>query len=326
MEGADGLPRTAYVLNQPGADIDSDHDSENGERGSENECDTTRGPLDSPPPTKRYFKQFKGSARFRGGERTRNQGAHGHTRRLASGNVQVHRGLGEGPVGTLKIGVLGTGAVGRAVGGKLMQLGHDVVFGTRDVAKTLADTKPDYMGNPPFSAWIKTNPKAKLVPFAAAAAHGEVLVNATAGAASLKALSAAGERNLVGKILIDISNALDFSKGMPPSLIVCNTDSLGEQIQRAFPKAKVVKTLNTMTNMVMVNPDLVAKGDHDVFVSGNDAGAKAKVTEILRSFGWKRVIDLGDITTARGAEMVLPIWVQLMGAMKTPMFNFKIAQ
>ncbi len=113
---------------------------------------------------------------------------------------------------------------------------------------------------------------------------------------------------------------------MPPSLIVCNTDSLGEQIQRAFPKAKVVKTLNTMTNMVMVNPDLVAKGDHDVFVSGNDAGAKAKVTEILRSFGWKRVIDLGDITTARGAEMVLPIWVQLMGAMKTPMFNFKIAQ
>jgi len=226
----------------------------------------------------------------------------------------------------LKIGVLGTGAVGRAVGGKLMELGHDVVFGTRDVAKTMADTKPDYMGNPPFSVWIKTNPKAKLVPFAAAAAHGEVLVNATAGAASLKALSAAGERNLAGKVLIDISNALDFSKGMPPSLIVCNTDSLGEQIQRAFPKAKVVKTLNTMTNMVMVNPDLVAKGDHDVFVSGNDAGAKAKVTEILRSFGWKRVIDLGDITTARGAEMVLPIWVQLMGAMKTPMFNFKIAQ
>lgn len=125
---------------------------------------------------------------------------------------------------------------------------------------------------------------------------------------------------------MDISNPLDFSRGMPPSLIVCNTDSLGEQIQRDFPKAKVVKTLNTMTNMVMVNPDLVAKGDHDVFVSGNDAGAKARVTEILRSFGWKRVIDLGDITTARGVEMVLPIWVQLMGALKTPVFNFKVAQ
>ncbi len=226
----------------------------------------------------------------------------------------------------MKIGVLGTGAVGRAIGGKFMELGHDVVFGTRDVAKTMADTKPDYMGNPPFSAWIKTHPQAKLAPFADSAAHGEVLVNATAGAASLKALNAAGERNIAGKVLIDISNALNFSKGMPPSLIVCNTDSLGEQIQRAFPKAKVVKTLNTMTNMVMVNPDLVAKGDHDVFVSGNDAGAKAKVTEILKSFGWKRVIDLGDITTARGVEMVLPIWVQLMGTMKTPMFNFKIAR
>jgi len=226
----------------------------------------------------------------------------------------------------LKIGVLGTGAVGRAVGGKLMELGHEVVFGTRDLAKTMAETKPDYMGNPPFSAWIKAHPKAKLVPFADAAAHGELLVNATAGAASLKALSAAGERNLAGKVLIDISNPLDFSKGMPPSLTVCNTDSLGEQIQRAFPKAKVVKTLNTMTNLVMVNPALVAKGDHDVFLSGNDAGAKAKVAEILRSFGWKRVIDLGDITTARGVEMVVPVWVQLMAAMKTPVFNFKIAQ
>ena len=226
----------------------------------------------------------------------------------------------------LKIGVLGTGAVGRAVGGKLMELGHEVVFGTRDIAKTMAETKPDYMGNPPFSAWIKAHPKAKLVPFADAAAHGELLVNATAGAASLKALSAAGERNLAGKVLIDISNPLDFSKGMPPSLTVCNTDSLGEQIQRTFPKAKVVKTLNTMTNMLMVNPALVAKGDHDVFLSGNDAGAKAKVAEILRSFGWKRVIDLGDITTARGVEMVVPVWVQLMAAMKTPVFNFKIAQ
>lgn len=226
----------------------------------------------------------------------------------------------------MKVGVLGTGAVGRAVGGKLMELGHDVVFGTRDVAKTMADTKPDYMGNPPFSVWIKTHPKAKLVPFADAAVHGEILVNATAGVASLMALDAAGEKNLAGKVLIDIANPLDFSKGLPPSLLVCNTDSLGEQIQRAFPDAKVVKTLNTMNNMVMVNPSSVAKGDHDVFVSGNDAAAKARVTEILRSFGWKRVTDLGDITTARGVEMVVPVWVQLMGAMKTPMFNFKIVR
>jgi predicted dinucleotide-binding enzyme len=206
-----------------------------------------------------------------------------------------------------------------------MELGHDVVIGTRDVRKTMAHAEPDYMGNPPFGVWLKTHDKAKLATFSEAATHGELLVNATTGAASLDALKLAGERNLAGKILIDIANPLDFSKGMPPTLAVCNTDSLGEKIQRAFPKAKVVKTLNTMTNMVMVDPKLVANGDHDVLVSGNDFEAKAKVTEVLQSFGWRNIIDLGDITTARGAEMLLPIWVRLMGALQTPMFNFKIA-
>lgn len=226
----------------------------------------------------------------------------------------------------LRVGVLGTGAVGRAIAGKLMELGHDVVIGTRNVAKTIAHTEPDYMGNPPFSVWHKTHDKARLATFAEAAAHGELLVNATAGMASLDALRSAGERNLAGKILIDIANPLDFSKGMPPTLGVCNTDSLGEQIQLAFPRAKVVKTLNTMNNMIIVNPNLVANGDHNVFVSGNDAQAKAKVTELLKTIGWRHIIDLGDITTARGVEMVLPIWVRMMGALQTPMFNFKIAR
>src|SRR6266571_5384030 len=134
----------------------------------------------------------------------------------------------------------------------------------------MAHVEPDYMGNPPFSVWHKTHDKVRLATFAEAAALSELLVNATAGMASLDVLQAAGEKNLAGKILIDIANPLDFSKGMPPSLLVCNTDSLGEQIQRAFPTARVVKTLNTMTNMIMANPNLVAKGDHDVFVSGND--------------------------------------------------------
>jgi len=123
------------------------------------------------------------------------------------------------------------------------------------------------------------------------------------------------------------SNALDFSKGMPPTLSVCNTDSLGEQIQRALPDTKVVKSLNTLTCTLMVNPALVAGGDHDVFVSGNDAAAKGKVVEILKGwFGWKNVIDLGDITTSRGVEMAVIFWVSLMGAQKTSMFNYKIVR
>ena len=153
------------------------------------------------------------------------------------------------------------------------------------------------------------------------------MINATSGTVSLEALRLAGEQNLRGKILIDVSNPLDFSKGMPPTLTVCNTDSMGEQIQRAFPDAKVVKTLNTTNVNVMVDPAQVAGGDHDLFVSGNDAAAKARVTELLRQwFGWRTVIDLGDITTARGVEMLLPVWLRLMGALGTPLFNFKIAR
>lgn len=137
----------------------------------------------------------------------------------------------------------------------------------------------------------------------------------------------AGKQNLKSKILIDIANALDFSKGMPPTLAVCNNDSLGEQIQRAFPDTKVIKTLNTVNCNLMVNPGHVANGNHDIFVSGNDAEAKAAMTKILKEwFGWKSVIDLGDITSARATEMLLPIWVRLMGKFQSPNFNFKIVQ
>jgi predicted dinucleotide-binding enzyme len=153
-----------------------------------------------------------------------------------------------------------------------------------------------------------------------------VRLSSTNGSASLDALALAGAANLTGKILIDISNALDFSRGMPPSLFVSNTDSLGEQIQRAFPQTRVVKTLNTVNAFVMIDPARVAGGDHTMFLSGNDAAAKTAVADLLRSFGWRDIVDLGDITMARGQEMYLPLWLRLWGVAKGPMFNVKFVR
>lgn len=226
----------------------------------------------------------------------------------------------------MKIGVLGTGPVGQAIAAKLAELGHRVFVGTRDPAATLARTNPDTFGNPPFKVWREKHPQVEFGTLAQAALHGELLVNATSGTGSVEALKATGEKNLAGKILIDIANPLDFSRGMPPSLTVCNTDSLGEQIQRTFPEVKVVKTLNTMNAYLMVGPGQLAGADHTVFVSGNDAPAKTSVTELLQSFGWKDIVDLGDITTARGTEMMLPIWVRVWGATGNPMFSFKLVR
>ncbi len=216
----------------------------------------------------------------------------------------------------MNIGVLGTGMVGSAIGTKLIQLGHKVKMGSRTA------------NNEKAAEWVKTNgANASQGTFADAAAFGEMLFNCTSGSGSLDALKAAGAQNLKEKILIDIANPLDFSKGFPPSLTVCNTDSLAEQIQRTFPQLKVVKTLNTMNYYIMVNPSLVPD-DHNVFLSGNDAGAKAKAKEVLHSFGWKEenMIDLGDITTVRGTEQLLPIWVRLFGLWQTSDFNFKIVR
>jgi hypothetical protein len=159
--------------------------------------------------------------------------------------------------------------------------------------------------------------------FANAAAFGEIVFNCTAGAGSLDALEATGAANLRGKILVDVANPLDFSHGMPPSLFAGNTDSLGERIQAAFPEARVVKTLNTVNANVMVDPGRVP-GESDVFVCGNDAGAKSEVTRILKDFGWRSVIDLGDITAARGTEFYLHLWLRLWGAFKTPDLNIHV--
>lgn len=226
----------------------------------------------------------------------------------------------------MKIAVLGTGMVGQALAGRLAELGHEVSVGTRDVAATMGKTTPDGMGNPPYATWAAAHPQVRLATFADAAASAEILVNATSGSVSIAALQAAGSDNLAGKILIDIANPLDFSQGFPPTLFVKDTDSLGEQIQAAFPQMKVVKALNTLTAALMVNPAQLAGGDHSVFVSGNEADAKRTVIGVLESFGHTDVVDLGDISTARGTEMVLPLWLRLMGALNTPMFNLKVVR
>jgi 8-hydroxy-5-deazaflavin:NADPH oxidoreductase len=225
----------------------------------------------------------------------------------------------------MKIAVLGTGMVGQALAGRLHDLGHSVVVGTRDAQATLARTEPDGMGNAPFALWQSAHPGTDLATFADAAAGAELVVNASSGAATLDVLALAGADSLAGKVLLDISNPLDFSAGFPPTLFVKDTDSLGEQIQRAFPQTKVVKTLNTLTASLMVEPKSLGASS-SVFVSGDDAAAKATVIELLQSFGHDDVIDLGGLETARGTEMLLPVWLRLMNALGTAQFNVKVVR
>ena len=215
----------------------------------------------------------------------------------------------------MRYGVLGTGQVGRALAGRLVEVGHEVRMGSRS---------PD---NEAAAAWVaEAGPDASQGTFADAADFGQAVLNCTNGAAALDALAAAGVENLAGKVLIDVTNPLTFETGRL-TLTVCNTDSLGEQIQRAFPDARVVKTLNTMGNQVMIHPERVP-GAHSVFVSGDDAEAKQFVTGMLESFGWPAdsVVDLGGIETARGPEMYLVLWVEMMQAGGTPDFNVNVVR
>lgn len=214
----------------------------------------------------------------------------------------------------MRFGVLGTGMVGHALAGKLVELGHEVMMGSRQA------------GNEKAAAWAAAAGEgASEGSFADAAGFGEFVVNATAGMASMEALGSAGHENLADKVLIDVANPLDFSQGMPPMLSVCNDDSLAEQIQRAFPSARVVKTLNTVNASVMVDPG-VLPGSHTLFLSGDDPEAKAQVVELLGTFGWpgEDVIDLGDISTARGTEMYLALWIRLFTAKGSPHLNVKV--
>jgi predicted dinucleotide-binding enzyme len=214
----------------------------------------------------------------------------------------------------MRIGVLGTGIVGRTLGSALLSNGHEVRIGSRTAGHEAAVAWAEQIGGPASEGT-----------FADAAGFGELLINATAGAASLEALEMAGVEQLAGKVLLDVANPLDTSRGMPPTLTVCNDDSLGEQIQRALPDVRVVKTLNTVTAAVMVDPMLVG-GSHTVFVAGDDAAAKAQTAELLQEFGWpaSSILDLGDITAARGTEMYMALWLRLWGAAGTPILNVEV--
>ena len=216
----------------------------------------------------------------------------------------------------MKVAVLGTGGVGQTIGGKLVELGHEVTMGSRSA------------GNEAAASWAEAaGPDAGEGSFADAAAGGEIVFNCTAGTASLEALEAAGASNLADKVLVDVANPLDFSKGMPPTLSVCNDESLGEQIQAAHPEAKVVKALNTVNAAVMVDPSSLPEPT-TIFVAGNDEGAKREVGALLSAFGWPQesILDLGEISAARGMEMYLPLWLGMMGALDTPAFNLRVVR
>lgn len=214
----------------------------------------------------------------------------------------------------MKIAVLGTGGVGQTIGKKLVGLGHEVMMGSRSSSHEKG------------REWVNSTGKgASLGTFAEAASFGELAFNCLLGTASLEVLGALASP-LAGKVLVDVSNPLDFSKGFPPSLFTASGDSLGEQAQRALPESHVVKALSHITAAVMVEPASVGGGDHDALLCGNDAGAKATVTDLLKSFGWQRFVDLGDIKAARGIEAYLLLWVNLMGALGGPMFSVKIVK
>jgi predicted dinucleotide-binding enzyme len=215
----------------------------------------------------------------------------------------------------MRIAVLGTGTVGRTLAGKLVEAGHHVTMGSRSATNAAA------------LVWAAgAGPHAKAATFFDAAADGEVVINATPGAVSLDVLAAASTKNLDGKVLIDVANPLDHTAGFPPSLSISNTDSLAETIQRSFPTARVVKALNTMRADVMVAPDRLAGGDHDVFIAGDDAEAKEVVAGLLREFGWRpeHIRDLGALEAARGMEMWLPLWLHIFLRQGDRVFNIKV--
>ena len=206
----------------------------------------------------------------------------------------------------MKIGVLGTGMVGNAIASKLASLGHQVMMGSRTSDNLKART------------WAETvGARARIGTFAETSAFGELVFNCTQGTSSLAALQAAGAANLAGKTVVDVANVLTPDG---PGL-----ESLGEQIQKAFPRAKVVKTLNTINCELMVAPAKLP-GSHTVFVSGNDPGSKQQVRDLLESFGWTDTIDLGDISTARATEGYMRLWMSLWKQLGTLTFNINVVR
>ncbi|HCI5642097.1 TPA: NAD(P)-binding domain-containing protein [Klebsiella quasipneumoniae subsp. similipneumoniae] len=227
----------------------------------------------------------------------------------------------------MKIGIIGSGMVGRAFALRLAELGHDVVVGTRNVRATFNRTEPDAKGIPAWQYWAKDHPEIKLVTFTEAGKFADVIINATEGANSLRALTEAGEENLRGKIILDLALPLSYSDDRPPHLSFANDDSLGEQIQRTFTSSRVVKTLNTMSYSIMLDPS-VLPGAHNAFMSGDSNHAKAVIVGLLAEFGWPEgsVIDLGNITTSRATEMYATLLFQLSAIRGNYDFNIAVVE
>jgi len=212
----------------------------------------------------------------------------------------------------MKIGILGTGMAGETLGTKFVQLGHQVKMGSRTA------------NNESAGKWAKAaGPNASQGTFADAAAFGEMVLVCLKGSVFLDVAKTLSPTALAGKALVDVSNPLEFANGTM-SLSLCNTNSLGEEVQKTLPSAKVVKTLNTVNCEVMVNP---AKGGNPtMFLCGNDPDAKIKVSDLLKTLGWRDIIDLGDITKARGTEVMMHIWMNLFGLFGNPHFGFKVVR
>jgi 8-hydroxy-5-deazaflavin:NADPH oxidoreductase len=213
----------------------------------------------------------------------------------------------------MRIAMVGTGPMGRTLADGLTKAGHDVVVGTRDPDRTQA--RDDWKGL-----------KLRLASYSEVGTGADLFVNATSGASSLDALNAVGADALAGKVLIDIANPLDHSRGFPPPLLISNTDSLAEQIQRAFPNARVVKAFNTVTVAVLVNPAAFRGEETTIFLAGDDADARATVAGIASDLGWTDVVQFDDLTAARGLEMWLPLWIRLFRQFGTTMFNIKVVR
>jgi predicted dinucleotide-binding enzyme len=214
----------------------------------------------------------------------------------------------------MKIGILGTGMVGETLGTKFVQLGHQVKMGSRTA------------NNENAAKWVaKAGTNASAGTFAQAAEFGDMVFLCLKGDVEMDVVRSVGQKAFGNKPVIDVSNPLDFSHGMPPSLSICNTNSLGEEVQKALPSARVIKTLNIVNCEVMVEPNK-AGAQPTMFICGNDSGAKANVTTLLKSLGWTDIIDLGDITKSRSTEMLLPIWLSLMQTLGHAYFGFKVVR